>query len=137
MANSSCTLTLCSGTHYDLSSLSSAKSDYVAKVGSLEYKLNVCRSVVSELWHVDDADKVGAYVSREGGDFSMGSVRSLQDGSFTHGRRQVNTSLWLSPTNDQPMIYLENGSPCKHNPSEKASTAIRVRCLLLLSGSLH
>ena len=74
MANSTspCTLTLCSGTHYDLSSLSSAKSDYTAKVGKLEYKLNVCREVVSELWHVEEPDKVGAFVSRDGGDFSMG-----------------------------------------------------------------
>jgi len=115
MANSSspCTLTLCHGTHYDLSSLASAKGDYEATVGKTVYKLNVCRNVVSELWNLDDPDTIGGFVGRENGDFSLG---------------QVNTSLFLSPATDEPMIYLQNGSPCAHNPSELASTAIRFIC---------
>lgn len=71
-SNAPCTLTLEDGTHYDLSSLSSAKEDYTTTVGDRTFKLNVCRSVVSELWKVDNPDKVGGFVSREGGDFSLG-----------------------------------------------------------------
>jgi cation-dependent mannose-6-phosphate receptor len=67
-----CTLTLQDGTHYDLSSLSSAKSDYSTTTGDITYKLNVCRSVVSELYKLDDPDTVGAFVSRPSGDFSLG-----------------------------------------------------------------
>lgn len=67
-----CTLTLDDGTHYDLSSLSSSKADYTAVVGEREYKLNVCRAVVGELWKVDDPDLVGGYTNRTRGDFSLG-----------------------------------------------------------------
>jgi len=67
-----CTLTLQDGTHYDLTSLSSASSDYTAEVGETSYKLNICRNVVSEIWGVDDADKVGGFVNRPNGDFSLG-----------------------------------------------------------------
>jgi cation-dependent mannose-6-phosphate receptor len=67
-----CTLTLADGTHYDLSSLASAKEDYVTTVGERTYKLNVCRAVVSELWKVDDPSTVGGFTSREKGDFSLG-----------------------------------------------------------------
>jgi cation-dependent mannose-6-phosphate receptor len=69
-----CTLTLHDGTHYDLSSLSSATSDYAAIVGDREYKMNVCRAVVGELYKVDEPELVGAYTSRERGDFSLGYV---------------------------------------------------------------
>lgn len=71
-SNTPCTLTLEDGTHYDLSSLSSAKQDYTSTVGDREFKLNVCRGVVSELWKVDQPESVGGFVSREGGDFSLG-----------------------------------------------------------------
>jgi cation-dependent mannose-6-phosphate receptor len=67
-----CTLTLDDGTHYDLSSLSSAKSDYTATVGEREYNLNVCRAVVGELYKVDDPELVGGYTTRDRGDFSLG-----------------------------------------------------------------
>lgn len=76
-----CTLTLPDGTHFDLNPLSSAKQDYRANAGSNEtvYKLNVCRSVVSELWNIDEPGKVGGFVERGGGgederraDFSLG-----------------------------------------------------------------
>lgn len=73
-----CTLTLEDGTHFDLNPLSSAKQDYVANSGNNDtiYKLNVCRSVVDELWNIDDPDKVGGVVKRKGGehhgDFSLG-----------------------------------------------------------------
>ena len=74
MATSSkaCTLTLPGGTHYDLSSLSSAKADYIANVNETSYKLNVCRGVVSELWQLDEPQNVGGFVSRPEGDFSLG-----------------------------------------------------------------
>jgi cation-dependent mannose-6-phosphate receptor len=73
-----CTLTLEDGTHYDLSSLSSSKADYEAPAvaGGSGYKLNVCRSVVGELW-LDDPEDVGGYISREQGDFSLGSVNVM------------------------------------------------------------
>ncbi len=67
-----CTLTLADGTHYDLNPLSSAKGDYETIVNEAKYKLNVCRSVVSELWKVDDPDNVAGFVNREEGDFSLG-----------------------------------------------------------------
>ena len=67
-----CTLTLAGGTYYDLSALSSAKSDYIAEVGDSSYKLNVCRGVVSELWQLDDPEDVGGFLSRPEGDFSLG-----------------------------------------------------------------
>lgn len=81
-----CTITLDDGTHYDLSSLASASADYTADAGTdskSEYKLNVCRRVVTELWGIDDADKVGGVVKRpssggagERSDFSLGYVVS-------------------------------------------------------------
>jgi cation-dependent mannose-6-phosphate receptor len=67
-----CTLTLADGTHYDLTSLSSASADYVAEVGETSYKLNVCRSVVSEIWMKESPELVGGFVSRPSGDFSLG-----------------------------------------------------------------
>jgi cation-dependent mannose-6-phosphate receptor len=67
-----CTLTLHDGTHYDLSSLSSAASDYTATVGEREYNMNVCRKVVGELYNVDDPELVGAFTSKDRGDFSLG-----------------------------------------------------------------
>ena len=67
-----CTLTLPDGTHYDLTSLASARTDYETKIGETSYKLNVCRGVVSELWHLDNPETVGGFISREGGDFSLG-----------------------------------------------------------------
>lgn len=67
-----CTLTLPDGTHYDLSSLSSASADYVSEIGETSYKLNVCRNVVSEVWTKEDADKVAGFISRSSGDFSLG-----------------------------------------------------------------
>jgi hypothetical protein len=67
-----CTLTGCHGTHYDLTSLTSSE-DYATTAHNSTYKLNVCRSVASELW-MDDPEDVGGFISREGGDFSLGWV---------------------------------------------------------------
>ena len=69
-----CTFTLDDGTHFDLSSLSSSKADYVAEDGETSYKLNVCRGVVSEVWQLDHPELVGGFTSRPGGDFSLGYV---------------------------------------------------------------
>lgn len=71
-----CTLTLEDGTHYDLTQLASSKADYVAQVGDTTYSLNVCRSVVSELYKLDDPDKVGGFFRQADGDFSLGLVLS-------------------------------------------------------------
>jgi len=67
-----CTLTLCHGTHFDLNGLSSATADYATTVGSSTYKLNVCRSVVSEVWKIDQPEEVGGFVNGTNGDFSIG-----------------------------------------------------------------
>ncbi|KAK8861528.1 hypothetical protein IAR55_002350 [Kwoniella newhampshirensis] len=108
-----CTVTLDDGTHYDLSSLSSAKADYVASVGDTIYNLNVCRGVVGELYKIDDPDTVGGFVRRQDGDFSLGGV---------------NTNLTISPMTNEPMLIMTDGSPCPLNPAETASTAIRFIC---------
>ena len=133
-SNTPCTLTLGDGTHYDLSSLSSASSDYVTKVGEREFKLNVCRAVVSELWNVDEPDKVGGFVGRDKGDFSLGSAPPLHlaagpvgwIGRLADRSRQFNDTLLLSESTKQPMMYLAQGSACPLNPNEKASAAVRV-----------
>lgn len=71
-----CTITLEDGTHYDLTSLASSAKDYDADSGDggEDFKLNVCRSVVSELWNVDGPENVGGFIKRPDGkgDFSLG-----------------------------------------------------------------
>ena len=67
-----CTITLDDGTHYDLSSLGSASADYETLIGGTSYKLNVCRAVVSELWRMDEPEKVGGFIKKSEGDFSLG-----------------------------------------------------------------
>lgn len=73
-----CTITLEDGTHYDLSSLSSAAKDYEQEVAigehTTKYLLNVCRNVVTEVWHIDEPSKVGGFFARpdEKGSFSIG-----------------------------------------------------------------
>ncbi|TXT10920.1 hypothetical protein VHUM_01671 [Vanrija humicola] len=111
-----CTITLEDGTHYDLSSLASASSDYTADAGAdkNEYKLNVCRAVVSELWGIEETDKVAGVIKRP----SEGDA----------GSRQVSTNITLSPGTKEPMLLLENGSKCPGNENERASTAIRFVC---------
>ncbi|ODN80657.1 hypothetical protein L202_02836 [Cryptococcus amylolentus CBS 6039] len=108
-----CTLTLEDGTHYDLNQLSSSKADYTAQVGDISYYLNVCKSVVGELYKIDNPDEVGGFVRRPDGDFSLG---------------QVNTNLTLSPMVNDPLLTMTGGSACPGNPSETASTAIRFIC---------
>lgn len=41
--------------------------------GGKEFRINVCRSVASETWGLDDTD-VGGIVRRDHGDFSLGCV---------------------------------------------------------------
>jgi cation-dependent mannose-6-phosphate receptor len=67
-----CTITLEDGTHYDLSSLASAKADYQTTGGNSTFNLNVCRGVVGEVWNVDNPETVGGYFNKEAGDFSLG-----------------------------------------------------------------
>ncbi|KAL0242342.1 hypothetical protein I308_105971 [Cryptococcus tetragattii IND107] len=88
-------------------------SDYVAQVGDTTYSLNVCRSVVSELYKLDDPDKVGGFFRQADGDFSLG---------------EVNTNLTLSPMTNEPMIIMTGGSSCHGNQEQTASTAIRFIC---------
>ncbi|OCF42427.1 hypothetical protein I317_03802 [Kwoniella heveanensis CBS 569] len=111
--SSPCTVTLDDGTHYDLSPLASAQSDYIAKVGETSYNLNICRGVVGELHKVDDPDTVGGYVRTDAGDFVLG---------------RVHTNLTVSPMSNEPMYVITDGSACPLNPDAKASTAIRFIC---------
>jgi cation-dependent mannose-6-phosphate receptor len=69
-----CTYTLPDGTHYDLSSLSSGAKDYEATSNGTKYALNVCRGVLTELSHVEEPGKVGAFFERPDGKghFSIG-----------------------------------------------------------------
>ncbi|KAL1410371.1 hypothetical protein Q8F55_004379 [Vanrija albida] len=117
-----CTITLDDGTHYDLSSLASASADYTADAGDDKntYKLNVCRGVVTELWNVDEQDKVGGVIQRP----SSGDAGERSD--FSLG--QVSTNITLSPATKEPVLLLENGSKCPGNENERASTAIRFVC---------
>ena len=80
------------------------------KVGDLEYNLNVCRNVVHELWNVGDLENVGAVVTHNQGDFSLGAT---------------NTTLIASPGTSEPMLVYSNGSPCADS-DVTASTVIRV-----------
>jgi hypothetical protein len=51
------------------------------------------------------------------------------ENGFTPGltpRSQVNSTLLLSPSTNEPMMYLRNGSPCPLDSQSAASTAIRV-----------
>ncbi|WWC68691.1 uncharacterized protein I206_102625 [Kwoniella pini CBS 10737] len=113
MSNSPCTLTLDDGTHYDLSPLGSAKSDYIAQVGETSYNLNICRGVVGELHAVEEPDTVGGFVRKDDGDFILG---------------RVHTNLTMSPMTNEPMYVITDGSSCPLNPDAKASTAIRFIC---------
>ncbi|EPQ60276.1 mannose 6-phosphate receptor domain-containing protein [Gloeophyllum trabeum ATCC 11539] len=101
------------GRYYDLSRLSSSK-DYVYKApdGS-EYYMNVCRSVTTETWAIEDEQNVAVFrrTKEERGDLSLGSV---------------NTTLAVH--DGHPLLYLTNGSPCPSIPQLRAASVIRFIC---------
>ncbi|KAJ7581271.1 mannose-6-phosphate receptor binding domain-containing protein [Mycena floridula] len=106
------------GKIYDLQPLSSASKDYGLRTsGDRILGLNVCKSVnwkvdvVQEPWALKDVDqsKVGAFIRREHGDFSIG---------------ETNTNLTLKDGHVQ--MFLTGGSKCPSN--ERASTVIDFVC---------
>lgn len=119
VAQSTCIITTDNG-HYDLTSLT-AKDDYTVDADGRTYYLNVCRSVISELWNpklIDNRELVGAKYRGEHGDYSMG---------------EYNTTLRFEHNN--PLLIYENGSPCAVDLTVKTSTAIRFLCDNTVFGS--
>ncbi|KAK4687626.1 cation-dependent mannose-6-phosphate receptor, partial [Tremellales sp. Uapishka_1] len=113
MSDNACTLTLADGTHYDLTSLSSSSADYAAEASGTTYKLNVCRSIVSETWKLDQPEDVGGFISRPDGDFSLG---------------KMNATLHVSPSTSEPVLIYSGGSQCPVNREISATTAIHFIC---------
>ncbi|KDQ62880.1 hypothetical protein JAAARDRAFT_75513 [Jaapia argillacea MUCL 33604] len=99
------------GKYFDLNRLSASK-DYTFKSATgQDYYINVCKSVMTETWHLDRADQVGAFARKERGDFSIGSVNRTLDVQDGH-----------------PLLFLGEGSPCSNAGSLRAATAIRFVC---------
>jgi len=106
-----CTTYDTDGTFYDLSPLA-AKKDYSFKSFSgREFYINVCESVRTETWRLDDPDRIGGFLREERGDFSIG---------------QVNTTVEIR--DGHPLLILTGGSTCFGGVDIKASTAIRFIC---------
>ncbi|TFK56829.1 mannose 6-phosphate receptor domain-containing protein [Heliocybe sulcata] len=99
--------------YYDLSPLS-ASTDYVYKASDgSEYYINVCRSVTTETWAIEEEQDVAVFkrTTEERGDLSLGSV---------------NTTLAIH--DGHPLLYLTNGSPCPTITQLRASSVIRYIC---------
>ncbi|KAG9002784.1 hypothetical protein FRB93_011386 [Tulasnella sp. JGI-2019a] len=94
---------------YDLSPLS-RQHDHTITSNGINYTLTVCRAVTSETWNLD-ADAVGGFWRAGHGDLSMGKFNS--------------TPVIL---NDQPYIFMRDGSQCTKGVDQYASTAIRFVC---------
>jgi len=90
-----------------------------------KYKLNVCGSVKTELWHADIAeDKVGGFYRGTKGDFAIGSINMTLDvigkasGSGPHSEGGAGPGALV--------MLMTEGSKCKDGG--KASTAVRFVC---------
>ncbi|KAK0461741.1 mannose-6-phosphate receptor binding domain-containing protein [Desarmillaria tabescens] len=104
-----CTTHASNGDYFDLNPLKASKDYTFSSPGGKEFRINVCRSVASEIWGLDDPD-VGGVVRRDHGDFSLG---------------KTNTTLDLSPDNTV-RIVLTSGSQC--NSQNTANTVIEFIC---------
>ncbi|KAG7447562.1 mannose 6-phosphate receptor domain-containing protein [Guyanagaster necrorhizus] len=104
-----CTIHASNGDYFDLNPLKASKDYTFSSPGGKEFRINVCRSVASETWGLDDPD-VGGVVRRDHGDFSLG---------------KTNTTLDLSPENIV-RIVLTSGSRC--NSQYTANTVIEFIC---------
>ncbi|KAG8906420.1 hypothetical protein FRB99_006922 [Tulasnella sp. 403] len=106
--------TVSSGNNFwDLSSLSAKKDFVFSSHTGRKFTLNVCRNVVSETWNLKDVkdDTVGGFFRGEHSDMSIGSF---------------NTNLTV--VNNQPYLYMTDGSYCPGSTQFRASTAIRFIC---------
>ncbi|KZP24108.1 mannose 6-phosphate receptor domain-containing protein [Athelia psychrophila] len=95
---------------FDLRSLSASKDYGFTTEGGRDVVLNVCRGVAQEVWNIDDADTVGAFIRQDHGDFSLG---------------QPNTTLSIK--GGHPLLYMGGGSKCP-NSDMRATTAIQFIC---------
>ncbi|KAL5494617.1 hypothetical protein ACEPAI_78 [Sanghuangporus weigelae] len=108
----SCTAHMC-GRQYDLSPLSSSSDYIITSHSGRNITLNVCRTVISDLWNprVDRPQDVGGFFRGDHGDFSIG---------------QANTSLHFR--NGNPVLFMTDGTSCPQSENMKASTAIQFIC---------
>ncbi|KAL5519594.1 hypothetical protein ACEPAH_1277 [Sanghuangporus vaninii] len=107
-----CAAHMC-GRQYDLSPLSSSSDYIITSHSGRNFTLNVCRSVISDLWNprVDRPQDVGGFFRGDHGDFSIG---------------QANTSLLFR--NGNPVLFMTDGTSCPLSENMKASTAIQFIC---------
>ncbi|KZV71029.1 mannose 6-phosphate receptor domain-containing protein [Peniophora sp. CONT] len=99
---------------YDLRPLLNNRKDYTFQSpGGQEFHINVCKSVVYELWNAEvvNPDTVGAVTRRERGDFSIGAFNTTVE--VLHGH---------------PLITMMGGSPCSKGEGMSAMTAVRFIC---------
>jgi cation-dependent mannose-6-phosphate receptor len=97
---------------YDLNKLSASKDYEFTSPGGHNFVLNVCRSVSHELWNlkVTNPERVGGFIRRDHGDFSIG---------------ETNTTLAMKE--GHPLLYMSGGSNCP-NSEYQATTAIQFVC---------
>jgi len=102
--------------YYSLEALQS-DTDYVVKspLSAHEFTLNICQPVRSQLWNVLHLaeDQVGGFYRGQHGDFAIGSTNST-----------------LSAIDGNPVLYMNNGSPCPNagDSNMLANTAVRFIC---------
>ncbi|KAL7413984.1 mannose-6-phosphate receptor binding domain-containing protein [Mrakia frigida] len=102
-------------TVWDLSSLANNNEDYTWTSSSGEkIVLNVCRSIVTEVFGIEDPDQVGAFVQGDKGDRSIGSILS-------------NLTLTNSSP-PSPVLLFPNGASCSGSSSLLSSTLIHFTC---------
>lgn len=99
--------------YYDLSALTRKKDYVITSSSGTKFTLNVCEAVHSELWNPKDvkAETVGGYFRGEHGDFSIGSYATN-----------------VTVVNDEPYIFMQDGSLCPGSTNLRGSTAIRFIC---------
>lgn len=98
-----------------------------------KFTLNVCGAVHTELWNPQDVkdETVGGFFRGEHGDFSIGYVytsgtthRIDTYRSLLHRSYATNVTI----VNDEPYIFMKDGSLCPGSTMLRASTAIRFIC---------
>ncbi|KAG9019401.1 hypothetical protein FRB90_002911 [Tulasnella sp. 427] len=98
---------------YDLSALTRKKDYVITSSSGTKFTLNVCGAVHSELWNPKDVkvDTVGGFFRGEHGDISIGAYATN-----------------ITVVNDEPYLYMKDGSLCPGSKDLRASTAIRFIC---------
>ncbi|KAF9780919.1 mannose-6-phosphate receptor binding domain-containing protein [Thelephora terrestris] len=99
------------GIHYDLSGLTAKKDCSRTTFEGREDYINVCKSVQTETWALEDSGEVGGFTRKDRGDFSIGKVNTTLDVRDGH-----------------PLLIMKDGSKFIAGGDLKASTAIRFIC---------